>query len=159
MRPHEALGQRPALTRYVPSPRPYPRELREFTYPHAAAVRHVGSEGTIRWHQHRLFLSEVLAGEPVGLYHCANGLWEVQLGPLTLGTFQEQDPSHAYAQHMTRGGKNDAKSVTHVVGLICYLCTRLHTPTAPRSRTATKRPGCAWWPTQTIRRGCGNGPK
>lgn len=92
VRPHEALGQRPPLTRYVPSPRPYPRELRQFTYPHADAVRHVGSEGTIRWHQHRLFLSEVLAGEPVGLYHRANGLWEVQLGPLTLGTFQEQDP-------------------------------------------------------------------
>ena len=92
VRPHEALGQRPALTRYVPSPRPYPRELREFTYPHADAVRQVGSEGTIRWHQQRLFLSEVLSGEPVGLYHRASGLWEVQLGPLTLGTFQEHDP-------------------------------------------------------------------
>lgn len=91
VRPHEALGQRPPSTCYVPSPRPYPRALAEFTYPYADALRHVGSEGTIRWHQHRLFLSEVLAGEPVGLYQRASGLWEVQLGPLWLGTFDDRD--------------------------------------------------------------------
>lgn len=91
IRPHEALGQRPPSTRYVPSPRPYPASLPEFAYPYADAIRHVGSEGTIRWHQHRLFLSEVLAGEAVGLYQRDSGLWEVHLGPLTLGTFQEQD--------------------------------------------------------------------
>lgn len=93
VRPHQALGQRPPATRYLPSPRPYPRELVAFTYPHADTVRHVGSEGTIRWHQQRLFLNEVLVGEPVGLYHRASGLWEVLVGPLTVGTFQEQDPA------------------------------------------------------------------
>lgn len=91
VRPHEALGQRPPALFYVPSPRPYPRALQEFTYPFADAVRHVGTEGTIRWHQHRLFLSEVLAGEPAGLYQRASGLWEVQLGPLWLGTFDDRD--------------------------------------------------------------------
>lgn len=93
MRPHEALGQRPPSTHYVSSPRSYPRPLESFTYPYADAVRHVGSEGTIRWQQHRLFLSEVLAGEPVGLYQRASGLWEVRLGPLWLGTFDNRDPA------------------------------------------------------------------
>jgi hypothetical protein len=93
VRPHEALGQRPPATHYLPSPRPYPRELLVFTYPYADAIRHVGFEGTIRWHQHRLFLSEVLAGEPVGLYQRASGRWEVQLGPLWLGTFDDRDPA------------------------------------------------------------------
>lgn len=92
VRPHEALGQRPPSTRYVPAPRPYPRKLAAFTYPHADAVRNVRSSGDIKWHQHSIFLSEVLGGEPVGLYQRASGLWEVQLGPLTLGTFQEQEP-------------------------------------------------------------------
>lgn len=92
VRPHEALGQRPPRSRYVPSPRPYPRELRECSYPSADTVRRVNANGAFKWHQHWIFLSEVLGGEPVGLYHRASGLWEVQLGPLTLGTFQEGDP-------------------------------------------------------------------
>lgn len=92
VRPHEALGQRPPLSRYVPSPRPYTKVLEEFTYPSADLVRRVRSSGDIKWHQHSIFLSEVLEGEPVGLYERADGLWEVRLGPLALGTFSDQDP-------------------------------------------------------------------
>jgi len=93
IRPHEALGQRSPATLYVPSPRPYPAPLLEFTYPYADLVRRVRSSGDIKWQQHSIFLSEVLGGETVGLYHRLEGAWEVRFGPIVLGCFQEQDPA------------------------------------------------------------------
>jgi hypothetical protein len=79
-----ALCQTLGVSRNTGSPWVQRGELPQCTSPHTDAVRHVGSAGTIRWQQQRLFLSEVLAGEPVGFYHRACGLWEVQLGPLTV---------------------------------------------------------------------------
>lgn len=93
IRPHEALGQRPPAVLYVPSPRPYPVPLLEFTYPDADLLRRVRSSGDIKWHQQSIFLSEVLGGEAVGLYHRLEGTWEVRFGPVVLGSFQEQDPA------------------------------------------------------------------
>jgi len=85
-RPHEALGQVPPATLYSPSLRPYPTRLRELEYPHADAVRQVRQNGELRWHGQLIFLSESLAGEPVGLTALADErYWQVTFGPLVLG--------------------------------------------------------------------------
>ena len=91
VRPHEALGQRPPATLYVPSSRPYPTTLLEFTYPYADLVRRIRSSGDIRWRQHSIFVSEVLGGETVGLYHRSEETWEVRFGPIVLGVFRAHD--------------------------------------------------------------------
>jgi len=54
-RPHEALGQRPPASRYAPSPR------------------------------ERVFVSEALIGEPVGLVRHDDRLWTVRFGHLEIG--------------------------------------------------------------------------
>ena len=66
-RPHEALGQRPPASRYAPSPRPYPDKVASPEYAEGVEVRRVRSNGEIKWAGERVFLSEALVGEPVGL--------------------------------------------------------------------------------------------
>jgi transposase InsO family protein len=54
IRPHEALGDKPPLTRFRPSPRPRPPKLPAVVYPFDAAVRLVSSTGYIRWLNYRI---------------------------------------------------------------------------------------------------------
>ena len=49
VRPHQALGQVPPVTLYVPSPRPYPPRIEDPQYPSWAQVRRVRSNGQIKW--------------------------------------------------------------------------------------------------------------
>lgn len=73
-RPHEALGQMPPARLYVPSLRSYSGRLREPQYEAAWEVRRVRSNGEIKWGGELLYISEALAGEPVGLEPIADGL-------------------------------------------------------------------------------------
>jgi transposase InsO family protein len=66
-RPHEALGQTPPALHWQPSSRRLPERLDEPWYDADHQVRMVRSDGTIKWHGEHLFVSETLAGEPVGL--------------------------------------------------------------------------------------------
>jgi transposase InsO family protein len=88
-RPHEALGQRPPASVYQPSRRPFPDRLPELTYPEADAVRRVRPNGAIRWHSAEIYVTQTLAGEPVGLTQVADGQWQVGFGPLVLGTVSD----------------------------------------------------------------------
>jgi hypothetical protein len=72
-RPHEALGQRPPAAAYEASPRAYPERLEEIEYPGHYEVRSVRSSGEIKWQGQRLFVTEVLIGERVGLEETADG--------------------------------------------------------------------------------------
>ncbi len=63
LRPHEALGDRPPLTRWRPSPRPRPAQLPAVTYPPGSALRKVASGGGISWHNCRILAGCGLAGE------------------------------------------------------------------------------------------------
>ena len=85
-RPHEALGQVPPARVYEPSPRPFDGVLRSPEYPDEARVRRVRRSGTVKWQGREIFVSEVLAGEPVGLFAIADDVWLVKYGPLVLGT-------------------------------------------------------------------------
>jgi transposase InsO family protein len=94
-RPHEALGQQPPASLYTPSPRPYPARVRSPEYAAPLVVRRVRGDGDIKWRGRRVFLSQALAGEPVGLEEVADGCWRVTFGPLPLGCLHtESDVLH-----------------------------------------------------------------
>lgn len=89
-RPHEALGQRPPGKFYRPSPRPYPRRIREIRYPASYIVRRVEKRGAIWWHQDRIFISEALSGEAVGLLGLDERYYRVYFDDLELGVVDTQ---------------------------------------------------------------------
>jgi putative transposase len=85
-RPHEALADATPSMIYRPSPRPYPARLAEVVYPDGWQVRRVRPDGSIKWGGEHLFISEVLAGEPVGLQETDDGPWCLHFGPVVLGS-------------------------------------------------------------------------
>ncbi len=75
---------------YTPSPRPYPARLLPLEYPAHVEVRRVSRNGGIRWHNHWVNVSHVLAEEYIAFEELADGLWQVYFGPLPLGRFDER---------------------------------------------------------------------
>jgi transposase InsO family protein len=65
LRPHEALGDQPPVTRWRPSLRPRPAELPEVAYPQGSVLRRVGSNGLFHYRRGRILAGQGLAGEPV----------------------------------------------------------------------------------------------
>ena len=90
-RPHEALGQEPAR-HYQPSIRCYPSKVRSPEYGDDVTVRRVRSNGEIKWQGAKLYLSEALRGEPVGLMPREERYYTVCFGPLLIGLL------HTYAR-------------------------------------------------------------
>jgi len=86
-RPHQALGQVPPATLYVPSSRSYPGRVEGPSYPETAAVRRVRHNGEIKWHGELLFVSSALAGELVAVSETEHG-WVVHFGPIALGALR-----------------------------------------------------------------------
>ena len=84
-RPHEALGQQPPARHYQPSARQYPRRVDSPEYESGTTVRRVRSNGEIKWNGGRVYLSETLCGEPVGLTPKDNRYWTIHFGPLQIG--------------------------------------------------------------------------
>ncbi len=72
-RPHEALGQRPPHEVYTPSRREMPDRLDEPWYDADHQVRRVRSSGEIMWKGERVFVTEALIGELVGIAELENG--------------------------------------------------------------------------------------
>lgn len=85
-RPHEALGQKTPASFYQASARAYPCRLREPEYGRESLVRRVRSNGEIKWAGERVFISEVLTGEPLGISEDESGDWRVCYGAIELGT-------------------------------------------------------------------------
>jgi putative transposase len=84
-RPHEALGQAVPASRYERSPRPYPDRIDEPWYDPDHAVRRVRPSGEIKWGGELVFVSEALAGEPVGIAETERGDWLVRFADVELG--------------------------------------------------------------------------
>jgi putative transposase len=97
-RPHEAISNATPSMVYRPSPRPYPSRLPEVVYLDPWPIRKVLHTGEINWRGERLFLSEVLSGEMVGLQESDGGVWCVHFGPLLLGTIDEGGEFHRAGQ-------------------------------------------------------------
>lgn len=72
-RPHEALGQRPPAELYTVSPRPMPDRIEDPWYDADHQVRRVRSSGEIMWHGERIFISEALVGEVIGISELETG--------------------------------------------------------------------------------------
>lgn len=90
-RPHEALGQRTPGSLYLPAERRLPRRLPEPEYAGHLYVRRVGPRGSISFCSRPLFISEVLAGEYVGLEEVEDGVWSVCFYDVLLGRFHERE--------------------------------------------------------------------
>ena len=89
IRPHEALGQRPPAEVYRPKPGPVrPLALR---YPSGWAVRHVRSNGQIRWRGRKRFVGEAFVGYPVGLKPGSAEKSVVYFAGLLIGEMWEAD--------------------------------------------------------------------
>lgn len=91
-RPHEALGQKPPQTAYNPSKRTYPKKLPELVYGDDFQLRRVSGAGLISWNGHRVFVSNVLCSELVGLRQKNDSVWELYFGPLLLGVLDDAKP-------------------------------------------------------------------
>jgi transposase InsO family protein len=65
LRPHEALGDRPPVARWRPSPRPRPAALPTVEYPPGCVLRKVASAGEVRGRGAKLLAGHGLVGEHV----------------------------------------------------------------------------------------------
>ena len=120
-RPPEALGQVPPASRYVASPRPYPEHLEEPWYDAEHAVRRVRPNGEIKWGGERIFISEALAGETVGIAETARGDWLVRFAEVELGVIDRRTKKLrrvAPAQRNTEPEQTE-ETVRHLSGLNC----------------------------------------
>jgi hypothetical protein len=72
-RPHAALGQRVPADFYVPSPRLMPDRTEDPWYDADHQVRRVRGSGEIMWKGERVFISEALVGELVGIAELETG--------------------------------------------------------------------------------------
>jgi len=77
-RPHEALGMKTPSSMYEVSSRCYPEKILEPQYDEGVHVRRVRDGGEISFRGNYYFLSEVLAGQYVGLTELYDGFYEVK---------------------------------------------------------------------------------
>jgi putative transposase len=84
-RPHQALnGKRPSDV-YSASVKSLPSKLPEIYYPKDFLIRKVKTNGEIKWHGKRYFVSELLHKEPVGLEIIDDGRAFLYFSKLKLG--------------------------------------------------------------------------
>jgi len=106
-RSHEALGRKPPVTVHYVSPRSYPVKLPEVQYESGVTVRHVRRRGEIKWRGQLIYLTHVLANEPVGLKLIAEDKWEVRYSFHLLGVLEGKNRrlTPVKAWHRARGSK------------------------------------------------------
>lgn len=67
VRPHEALGQKPPISRFAPSARPFPEQIPAIEYDDGDDVRKVRRHGQLRFGGRDYFVGEGLTGEFVAI--------------------------------------------------------------------------------------------
>ena len=92
-RPHEALNGGLPVDHLQPCSRSYPKKLPPIEYAGHLETRHVRSSGEIKWQGERLFISEALVGEWVGLEEIDNGIWSLRFAHVELGRYDERTKS------------------------------------------------------------------
>jgi transposase InsO family protein len=90
-RPHEALGMQTPASLYAPSPRPFPDRVREPEYPSGMEVRRVQRHGQFYWNRGESFISEVLAGERIGLEPVDERYWCVYFADFPIACFDSRE--------------------------------------------------------------------
>jgi hypothetical protein len=89
-RPHEALDQETPASRYVSSPREFPRKLPPIDYPDHFETRLMSRNGGFRWASKRVPLSHLLEGQYIGLEEVGDGIWDVYYSHVRLGQMDER---------------------------------------------------------------------
>ena len=89
-RSHEGLGRLTPGQVHEVSLRPYPAKLPTIEYDSAVTVRRVRRTGEFKWRGRLLYLSQVLAQEPIGLVPCDNACWEIRYSFHLLGVLDER---------------------------------------------------------------------
>lgn len=84
-RSHESLGRKTPGSVHQASSRSYPTKLPQVEYDEDMQVRQVRHNGEIKWQGELIYISEVLAKEPVGLRQIDNDYWEVHYSFQNLG--------------------------------------------------------------------------
>ncbi len=85
-RPHESLNDQTPGEYYKKSNRPYVKHPHPPEYGHDYIVRQVRHNGEIKFQGRMFFITESLAGLPVGLREIADGLWRLQFSFYALGS-------------------------------------------------------------------------
>ena len=109
-RPHEALDQTTPAQHYSASPRPYRTRLEEPAYPSDYQLRRVRSNGQIKWRGEKIFLSEPLIGELVGLKETDNGDTQVYFGQVPLPSIDALTLKLKRSSARRRGGLPSSRS-------------------------------------------------
>jgi hypothetical protein len=89
---------------YRSSPRPYPARLEDPWYDATHHVRRVKESGQIKWQGDRVFLSEAVRGELVGIAETERGDWTVRFLTVELGRIDRQTRRFTPAWHGRRLG-------------------------------------------------------
>jgi putative transposase len=84
LRPHQALDDHTPGALYLPSSRPFPRNLTPVTYDTGIETRSVRHNGCVKWAGQPLFLSEALVGERVGFTPIGDDVWLLRYSFLNL---------------------------------------------------------------------------
>jgi putative transposase len=102
-RPHAALGNDTPSEHYALSPRRFDGVLREPHYGNEQVVRRVRHNGEIKWQGNAIYISEALAGEPVGLIEDQDGGWAASYGPIVLGVIAHRGDRLRKPKRRARG--------------------------------------------------------
>ena len=86
-RSHESLQRKTPGCVHQPSPRPFPTKLHDIEYDESFTVRRVRCNGEFKWCGQRIYLSQVLAKEPIGLKPLDEDRWEIRYSFHRLATF------------------------------------------------------------------------
>jgi transposase InsO family protein len=89
-RSHEALGRRVPGDVHCRSSRSYPTRLSPIEYDQGTIVRQVRHNGEFKWKGERIYLTEVLAHEPVGLSQLTDDRWEIRYSFHLLGYLDDR---------------------------------------------------------------------
>lgn len=119
LRPHEALDLATPASRYRSSLRTYPSRIERPWYDADHAERIVKRSGEIKWGGQSVFVSEALAGEPVGIAETASGDWLVRFLDVELGLIDRRTRKlHRFAAPRPgrRKAEHTGNSVSHLSG-------------------------------------------
>lgn len=89
-RSHEALGRKTPGSVYRGSARPYPGKIPPVEYDSGIIVRKVRHNGEIKWRGELIYVSQILAREPVGLKQLSQEQWEVRYSFHRLGVLDQR---------------------------------------------------------------------
>jgi transposase InsO family protein len=92
-RPHQALAMKTPASCYTRSEREYPERLPEPEYDVSMQVRKVGPCGTFGWKAEKIFISETLAGERIGMELIENDIWLVYYAAFPIALFDSYQKS------------------------------------------------------------------